>query len=308
MRGLRRAMLEVPTDLIVASSFPLLHMQTSLRVARTRRLPCILIGGLHPQDNWGFEHSMIFIRPFHHASHYIAYTDFEADYVISRGAQPARVTAIGLGVDPEPFACIPQDEAKRRLGFPADAPIVGFIGQLGFHKGVDTLMQAMPEVWRVIPNARVLIAGVRTMFATQLETHMKAWPAADRQKVVFRYDFPENQKPWLFAAVDVFAYPSGYESFGIAFLEAWAAGKPVIGCRRGAVPSVVSQGRDGLLVGYQQSFDLADAIIVLLRNPRWARALGASGRAKVMQSYTWPEVVRRFRKVYASVAGAKDQS
>ena len=305
MRGLRKAMLEVPTDLIVASSFPLLHMQTSLRVARTRRLPCILIGGLHPQDDWGFERGMIY-EAIRRANHYIAYTDFEADYVISRGAQPGRVTAIGLGVDPEPFTCIPQDEARRRLGFPADAPIVGFIGQLGFHKGVDTLMQAMPEVWRVIPNARVLIAGVRTMFAAQLEAYMKAWPAADRQKVVLRYDFPENQKPWLFAAVDVFAYPSGYESFGIAFLEAWAAGKPVIGCRRGAVSSVVSQGRDGLLVGYHQSGALADAIILLMRNPKWARALAARGHDKVMESYTWTKVVERFREVYVRTAGPLD--
>ena len=46
------------------------------------------------------------------------------------------------------------------------------------------------------------------------------------------------------AALDVFAYPSGYESFGIAFVEAWAAGKPVVGCLRGAVPSLVSDGAD----------------------------------------------------------------
>ncbi len=307
VRGLRRAMLDVPVDLIVASSFPLLHMQTSVRVARARKLPCVLIGGLHPQDDWGFQRGMIY-EAIRRASHYIAYTDFEADYVISRGAPPALVTSIGLGVDPEPFARISQAEAKRRVGFPADAPAVGFIGQLGFHKGVDTLMKAMPEVWSVIPDARVLIAGARTMFAAQLERYKTAWPAADQQKVAFRYDFPEDQKPWLFAAVDVVAYPSGYESFGIAFLEAWASGKPVIGCRRGAIPSVVSQGRDGLLVGFQQPGALAEAIILLLKSPSWARALGAAGHAKVMERYTWPLVVERFREVYVQVIASEREA
>ncbi len=183
--------------------------------------------------------------------HYIAYTDFEADYVVSRGARPERVTTIGLGVDPESFGRTPLDAARQRLGLPLHVPLVGFIGQIGFHKGVDALLRAIPEVWRVIPNAHLLIAGVKTAFAAQLEARVKRWPAADQERVIFRFDFPEAEKPDLFASVDVFTYPSGYESFGIAFLEAWATRKPVIGCRRGAVPSVVSHGRDGLLVAFQ---------------------------------------------------------
>lgn len=307
MPGLRRAMLDRPTDLIAASSFPLLHMLTALRVAELRGLPCVFIGGLHPQDEWGFQRPAIY-EAIRRAAHYIAYTDFEADYVISRGAPPERVTTIGLGVDPEPFDRVSRDEARRRLHLPEDVPLVGFIGQLGFHKGVDTLLRAMFEVWKTNSEARLLIAGARTMFAAQLEAQIKAWPGRDREKIVIRYDFPEEEKPWLFAAVDVFAYPSGYESFGIAFLEAWAAGKPVIGCRRGAIPSVVSQGRDGLLVGYQQPAALAEAIILLLKSPSWARALGAAGHAKVMERYTWPLVVERFREVYAKAIASEPEA
>ena len=48
-------------------------------------------------------------------------------------------------------------------------------------------------------------------------------------------------RPMIYRAIcDVFAYPSRYESFGIAFAEAWAAGKPVVGCKAGAVSSVVN--------------------------------------------------------------------
>jgi glycosyltransferase involved in cell wall biosynthesis len=93
-----------------------------------------------------------------------------------------------------------------------------------------------------------MLAGARTLYAAQLEADLARLSPQERQKVILRYDFPAEEKPWLFAATDVFAYPSGFESFGIAFLEAWAVKKPVVGCRRGAIPWVVSAGKDGLLV------------------------------------------------------------
>jgi glycosyltransferase involved in cell wall biosynthesis len=128
-------------------------------------------------------------------------------------------------------------------------------------------------------------------------------PEANRRKIKLHYNFTEEEKPWLFAAVDIFAYPSGFESFGIAFLEAWAVKKPVIGCRRGAIPWVVDAGRDGLLVDFQDDRMLAEALLALLHNPGWSQALGEAGYEKVRREYTWPEVARRFREVYCAARG-----
>jgi glycosyltransferase involved in cell wall biosynthesis len=72
----------------------------------------------------------------------------------------------------------------------------------------------------------------------------------------------------------------------------------VIGCRRGAIPWVINAGRDGLLVPFQFDLELADAIILLLTNPAWARVLGEAGRQKVISRFNWPEIARRFRAVY----------
>jgi glycosyltransferase involved in cell wall biosynthesis len=299
--GLERAIREYPADVISASSFPLLHMFAALRSARKTQRPCVLLGGLHPQDDWGFQRSMIY-RTIQQATCYVAYTDFEAAYVIQRGASPDRVFTVGLGVDPEPFQKTSTADAKRSLGLEGK-PVVAFIGQLGGHKGVDTLVRAMPRVWRAVPDAHLLLAGARTMFAEQIESTIREWPLADQKKVTVHYNFSDEEKPVLFSAADVFAYPSGFESFGLAFLEAWAAGKPVIGCRRGAVPSVVKAGRDGLLVDYQSVDMLAEAIILLLRNPSWARSLGEAGRAKVLSDYTWLKIARRFRDVYDFALG-----
>src|SRR5262249_23321990 len=58
--GLRRAIRDQPADVIVASSFPLLHMFDALSAARASSRPCVMYGGLHPDDVWGFHRSMIY--------------------------------------------------------------------------------------------------------------------------------------------------------------------------------------------------------------------------------------------------------
>jgi len=296
--GLGGAIQAFPADIVAASSFPLLHMFTTLKAARRSHKPCVFFGGLHPEDQGGFGWPIIY-KTIQEADHYIGYTDYEANYVIAKGASPGRVSTIGLGVDPEPFHAVPQAEAKRRLGFD-QCTVVGYIGQIVPHKGVDTLIRAMPRVWKIHPEVRVLVAGARRAFADQLEKMVAEWPEEWRQKILFCYDFKSEQKPWLYAALDVFAYPSAFESFGIAFLEAWSSGKPVIGCRRGAIPSVINAGRDGLIIDYQADAMLAEAIIALLSNPDWAQKLGQTGYQKVLANHTWPVVTGHFRDAYVS--------
>jgi glycosyltransferase involved in cell wall biosynthesis len=297
--GLEEAIHAHPFDVAAASSFPLMHMFTTLRAAQATNRPCVLYGGIHPQDEWGFHRPMIY-EAIRQADHYIAYTGFEADYVTRRGANPQQVTDIGVGVDVEEFSRIDPSDARRRLGLEA-GPVVAFIGQLGGFKGVNTLVKAMPAVWEQFPDAHLLIAGGRTLYAQTLETMIAALPEAQRRKVTLRYNFPNEDKPLFFAAADAFAYPSGYESFGIAYLEAWASYKPVIGCWRGAIPWVVHAGRDGLLVPFGDDAALAEAIKLLFANPRWARQLGEAGHQKVIERYNWPAIARRFRQVYESV-------
>ena len=88
----------------------------------------------------------------------------------------------------------------------------------------------------------------------------------------------------------------------MAFLEAWSASKPVIGCRRGAVPDVVRDGQDGVLVPFRDAAALASAALGLVENPEWARGMGLMGRERVRNRHTWPAVARRFRESYVRTA------
>ena len=81
-------------------------------------------------------------------------------------------------------------------------------------------------------------------------------------------------------------------------MEAWAAGKPVIGADVGAVASLITAGRDGLLFEYGRAASLAEAILALLANPGRRQAMGAAGQQKVRANYTWEIVTDRLRDVY----------
>jgi len=301
--GLREAIRSAPADVIAAASFPLLHMFDALAAARASRRPCVLIGCIHPDDRWGFDRPMI-DEAIRAADAYIALTPYEAEYVIARGARRDRVFAIGVGVDAATYDGVTGEEAKWRLGFDR-RPLVGFIGQMAQHKGLDTLLRAMPQVWRSQPDVNLLIAGGRTLFANQVEQIVQMWPEAFRRRTRRYFGFPEEKKPWLFGAIDVLACPSGFESFGITYLEAWAARRPVIGARAGAVPTVISENEDGLLVEYQDERALARAVLELLGNPARARAMGEAGRAKVCARYTWDRVAAEYLRVYEDVSGVK---
>ncbi len=298
--GLQKAIEQADYDVAGASSFPLMHMFATLKGAHRSGRPCVLHGGIHPQDQWGFDRPMIY-DAICKADAYIANTQYEADYLVQHDVPAQKIIVVGAGVDPEEFTEWTTQAARRVLDIPLDVPLVGFIGQIGGHKGVDTLLRAMPLVWQTIPNAHFLIAGARTLFCDELEQILANWQPEQRQRVILRYNFKAEEKAALFSSLDVFAYPSGYESFGIAFLEAWAARKSVIGCWRGAVPWVVHPGRDGLLTWFQDEHSLAGAIILLLQNPALRAALGEAGYNKVVQRYTWKAIGARFHQVYQTV-------
>ena len=94
----------------------------------------------------------------------------------------------------------------------------------------------------------------------------------------------EEEKRDAFDACDLFVMPSRYDSFGIVYLEAWRCGKPVIGARVGAIPEVIEEGKDGLLVEFGDVDQLASAMLHLLNHPDLCREMGEAGRKKVIEN------------------------
>ena len=97
---------------------------------------------------------------------------------------------------------------------------------------------------------------------------------------------------------DLYLMPSRSDAYGIAFLEAWAAGKPVIGSNIGATPEVIRDNIDGLLVEFDNPRNIADQVVKLLSNKKLRKRLGEQGKAKVETFHSWRNIADITKTVY----------
>ncbi|MFX0140103.1 MAG: glycosyltransferase, partial [Candidatus Hodarchaeota archaeon] len=91
------------------------------------------------------------------------------------------------------------------------------------------------------------------------------------------------------------------DAFGIAFLEAWAAKKPVIGANIGATPEVIRDNVDGLLVEFDKPDEISEKVIYLLKKKNIRKNLGAQGQNKVINNYTWEHVADKTLALYKEI-------
>lgn len=133
------------------------------------------------------------------------------------------------------------------------------LGQMDTTKGVDDLLEACTRLREIAPFELTLAgppgtAGDATTLTEKI--HALGLQNSVRYVGVVR----GNEKEALLRQTDVYLQPSHYEGMPLALLEALAAGLPVIATRVGAVPEVITNGREGLLIPAQQPEDLAEAM------------------------------------------------
>ncbi len=298
--GLAHRIATSQADVVLAMTFPLRHMYDAVAGARQGGIPLVLLGALHVHDTWGYDRPMIYAA-IRQADRYLALTPYERSTVIARGAIPERVRVVGAGVDVTDYAHADGAVIRQRYGL-GDDPVVVTLAKQVKRKRFDLLLEAMRLVWVEVPMARLLLAGGRTSYSPTLDALIAALPAPQRARVTVVGDFSEAEKPALLAAGDLFVLPSAEESFGIALVEAWACGLPVVGAGVDAVGSLIEDGVDGLHFDYPDVASLAAAIRTLLSQPDLRSRLGQAGHAKVHAHYTWERVTAEVRAVLAEVA------
>jgi glycosyltransferase involved in cell wall biosynthesis len=107
-----------------------------------------------------------------------------------------------------------------------------------------------------------------------------------------------QEKSDALAAADILCVPSAQEALGIAYLEAWTLGKPVVGGRIPALAEVIADERDGLLVAPGNPAELSAALTRLLESAALRRELGERGREKVLARYSWSRCAALLAEAY----------
>jgi phosphatidylinositol alpha-1,6-mannosyltransferase len=196
------------------------------------------------------------------------------------------------------YNAIPEDFAGRLApsngnGGTAAAPgrkeriilSVGTVSRESAYKGYDTVIRALPEVLRAVPNARYVVAGAGNDIA---RLKRLAEETGVQNHVEFKGGVTDAELAACYRSCDVFALPSrtaalegrGWqgEGFGRVYIEAALAGKPVVGSTGGGAAEAVLHGKTGLLVDPESVGEVAGALTGLLGDRELAARMGREGR------------------------------
>ena len=186
----------------------------------------------------------------------------------------ARVRVIANAVDTAAAARAEAADWRARAGWPRDAVVVGYLGRLARIKGPDLLVSAFATLATQRPALRLVLAGAGEREAA-LRQQVAASALADR--VHFAGPIPRDA---VFAALrgfDLAVVPSREEGFGLSAAEALAAGAATVATRVGALPEVLADGRNGVLVDPDSPAALAQGMAGLLDDGGLRARLGAAG-------------------------------
>ena len=178
--------------------------------------------------------------------------------------------------------------------------MISHVARLGRFKGTDRLIRALPEVRRRTGRDVVLLLVGRNLEAEYLQ----GWPptGGGGRRALHRAGL-RGGLTLAYAASDLFALPSHYESFGFVFLEAMAHGVPVVGVRTGGVPEVIRDGETGFVLDPADDGEaLTGALSRLAGDDALRTQLGEQAQRWARERFSWPAAAAAVKGIIGDVA------
>ena len=208
----------------------------------------------------------------------------------------------GMGVDPLTFQKSDASGLREMTGF-KDTFLIGFVGQITYRKGLETLIKALallPQKCALIlvgtgPDLAKLKALVQEL-GLSARVRWEAW--VDRKAI-----------PRYLCAFDVLVLPSRTlprwrEDFGRVLIEAMSCETPVVGSDSGEIPNVI--GDAGLIFHEGNEQELAGHLQRLLENPSLGKELGRRGRQRVLERFTYAKVAQQTVEFYNRICNGNN--
>jgi len=179
-------------------------------------------------------------------------------------------------------------------------PLLLFSGRLIERKGVNFLLRAMPAILARCP-VRLVITGDGHY---RREWEDLAGELGLNGAVTFAGFVSNEELGALFRSCSVYVHPAIYDSrgdtegLGVVLVEALSNRKPVVASNVGGIVDVIKDGETGLLVPEKDPEAIAQSVLRLLENPKYAEQLGEQGCAYAMDYFNWDRIMDRYEDIY----------
>ncbi len=293
-------------DVVHAHSYGYFHVNAAFLMRRLRGVPFVFTPHFHPEwSMWGGSKRKMLRRIydrclgsciFDSADRIIGVSKAEMSLMNGGRFAEGRTTIIPNGISPGDFDP-PPDGRLFREHYGLVGKVVLFVGRLASNKGLDTLVDSIPEVIAEHDDVKFVLVGQDEGMRESLLKRANSLGVSDA--LVFTGHITDDRLfRSAFASSDVFVLPSEYEAFGIVLLEAMMCEKPCIASAVGGTSEAVVQDETGLLVEYGNAGELAEMITGILSDPQKAKEMGKEGRERVLRKFTWGRVAGEIEKVY----------
>jgi len=289
-------------DIIHTTFFPYFNLVIALLIGKILKKPVICTPFFHFSNPRYLNSNLITIlRNF---DMLIACTSIEKNYLIKNlNLTSSKIATIPMGVDYDKFIL-----RKGSFNFKdhyfsrkeRNYKLILFCGYKNFEKGAISILKAIPYILENYPKVYFTFIGPSTtafnreIVKTRKNTNARIINLSPDNLTGY---FDKN-KIAAFMESDLYLMPSRSDAYGIAFLEGWSAGKPVIGAKIGATPEVIQENIDGLLTEFDNPHNIADQVLKLLRNKKLRKRLGEQGKVKVETFHSWRNIANKTKNVY----------
>ena len=187
------------------------------------------------------------------------------------------IYVIPTGIDIKPFSksnftLEEKNKLKESLGIKPEEKVILFLGRVATEKSIDVIMNVMPSIFNEYPNCKFLIVGDGP---SKKDLQEQAKELNIRDKVIFTGKIPYNDVPKYYNLGDVIVNASLTETQGLTFIEAMAAGIPVVAKYAPNLSEYIKNGKNGILV--KKNTDFKNYILKLFNDEKMANSLVSNG-------------------------------
>ncbi len=219
------------------------------------------------------------------ADYVIAISEQIRAQLLERGVAAAHIRQIPNAVDTERFHPVTREERRTlrsKLGLPLDKTVFIFSGRLSRAKGLPMLIEAWPGLVERHPDLYLVIVGSGKLSFDDCEESIRTFVSERHLSGCVKFAGESDRVYEYLQAADLFVFPTDYEGFSLALVEALACAMPVVVTAVGAAPDLIRQGKNGFLFP-----------------PKDPTAMLAALHAALEQRARWPEIGEAARESVA---------